>query len=45
MIPADDPRPVECADLVNLLQLQGIEVHRSTQDSEVTVKQGKEDKK
>jgi hypothetical protein len=45
VIPADDPRPVECADLVNLLELQGIEVNRSTQDSEVTVKQGKEEKK
>ncbi len=45
VIPADDPRPVECADLVNLLEQQGIEIHRSTQDSEVTVKQGKEDKK
>src|SRR5580692_3834241 len=45
VIPSDDPRPVECADLVNLLELQGIEVNRSTQDSEVTVKQGKEEKK
>jgi hypothetical protein len=45
VIPSDDPRPVECADLVNLLELQGIEVNRATQDSEVTVKQGKEDKK
>ena len=45
VIPSDDPRPVECADLVNLLEQQGIEIHRSTQDSEVTVKQGKEDKK
>ena len=45
VIPSDDPRPVECADLVNLLEQQGIEVNRSTQDSEVTVKQGKEEKK
>lgn len=28
VIPADDPRPVECAELVNLLQMQGVEVHR-----------------
>lgn len=45
VIPSDDPRPVECADLVNLLRQQGIEVNRSSQDSEVSVKQGKEDKK
>ena len=29
MIPSDDPRPVECAELVNLLQMQGVEVHRA----------------
>jgi hypothetical protein len=45
VIPSDDPRPVECAGLVNLLELQGIEIHRSAQESEVTVKQGKEEKK
>jgi hypothetical protein len=28
VIPADDPRPGECAELVNLLRLQGVEVHR-----------------
>jgi len=28
VIPADDPRPVECAGLVNLLQSQGIEVQK-----------------
>jgi len=28
-IPANDPRPVECAELVNLLRLHGVEVHRS----------------
>jgi hypothetical protein len=36
VIPADDPRPVECADLVNLLRLQGAEVHRA--DSAIAVK-------
>jgi hypothetical protein len=39
IIPADDPRPVECADLVNLLRLQGAEVHRA--DSSFGVKEGK----
>src|SRR5574341_365493 len=35
VIPGDDPRPVECAELVNLLKLQGVEVHRATADTEV----------
>jgi len=39
VIPSDDPRPVECADLINLLRLQGAEVHRS--DSSFTTKNGK----
>jgi hypothetical protein len=30
VIPANDPRPVECAGLVNLLQSQGVEVHKTT---------------
>src|SRR5262249_29655931 len=38
VIPSDDPRPVECADLVNLLRLQGVEVHRADQAIEVTMK-------
>jgi hypothetical protein len=37
-IPADDPRPVECAELVNLLRLQGVEVHRTTAEVEKPVK-------
>ena len=45
VIPSDDPRPVECADLVNLLQLQGVEVNRSTQDTEAAMKQGRDEKK
>jgi len=45
VIPADDPRPAECAELVNLLELQGVEVHRSSAETEVDVKQGKEEKK
>ncbi|HWS90441.1 MAG TPA: M14 family zinc carboxypeptidase [Pyrinomonadaceae bacterium] len=28
VLPADDPRPVEAADAVNLLRLMGVEVHR-----------------
>lgn len=45
VIPADDPRPVECAELVNLLQLQGVEVHRADEEIEVTVREGREEKK
>lgn len=32
VIPGDDPRPVEAADLVNLLRLMGVEVHVATKD-------------
>jgi len=39
VIPSDDPRPVECADLVNLLRLQGAEVHHA--DSMIEMKEGK----
>lgn len=39
VIPADDPRPGECAELVNLLKLQGCEVHRA--DAPIEVKEGK----
>ncbi len=35
IIPADDPRPGECARLVNLLRLQGVEVHRLDKDAEI----------
>ena len=28
VIPGDDPRPAECAEVVNLLRLQGVEVQR-----------------
>jgi len=45
VIPGDDPRPAECASLVNLLQLQGVEVHRADAEFEVTVGQGKDAKK
>jgi Zinc carboxypeptidase len=39
VLPADDPRPNEAADLVNLLKLQGCEVHRANKEFEV--KEGK----
>jgi len=39
VIPADDPRPVECANLLNLLKLQGAEVHQANDAFEV--KEGK----
>jgi hypothetical protein len=39
VIPADDPRPGQCADLVNLLRLQGVEVHRLASDTEVAAAQ------
>jgi hypothetical protein len=32
IIPGDTPRPVEAADMVNLMRLQGVEVHRATKD-------------
>jgi len=45
VIPADDPRPVECAELVNLLRLQGVEVHTADREITVTVREGREEKK
>ncbi|HKG96324.1 MAG TPA: hypothetical protein VKA97_00820, partial [Pyrinomonadaceae bacterium] len=39
IIPGDTPRPVEAADMVNLLRLQGVEVHRATK--EISVKDQK----
>src|SRR5258705_10834183 len=35
IIPADTPRPVEAADMVNLMRLQGIEVHKATKEFSV----------
>src|SRR5581483_4480731 len=35
VISADDPRPVEAADTVNLLRLMGVEVHTATKDFSV----------
>ncbi len=45
VIPADDPRPAECAELVNLLRLHGVEMHRADGDIVLTRKDGKEEKK
>ena len=39
IIPGDTPRPVEAADMVNLMRLRGIEVHRA--NKEFTVKDQK----
>ena len=39
VLPGDDSRPNEAADLVNLLKMQGCEVHRA--DKEFEVKEGK----
>jgi len=38
VIPANDPRPVECAELMNLLRLQGVEIHRTTSETEKPIK-------
>jgi hypothetical protein len=35
IIPGDTPRPVEAADMVNLLRLQGVEVHRASKEFSV----------
>jgi len=39
VLPADEKRPVEAADLVNLLKMQGVEVHRLSSAAET--KEGK----
>lgn len=39
VLPGNDTRPIEAADLVNLLKLQGVEIQRLTSD--VEVKEGK----
>ncbi|MCC6862281.1 MAG: hypothetical protein IT158_27145, partial [Bryobacterales bacterium] len=45
VIPADDPRPLECAGLVNQLQMHGIEVHRADREIEVVQTAGKEEQR
>ncbi|MGE3467684.1 MAG: M14 family zinc carboxypeptidase, partial [Pyrinomonadaceae bacterium] len=39
ILPSSDPRPTEAADLVNLLKMQGVEVHKL--NSEIETKEGK----
>ena len=39
VIPSDDPRQGECAEVVNLLRMQGVEVHRLDAAAEVAVSQ------
>ncbi len=39
VLPASETRPTEAADLVNLLKMQGVEVHKLSRDAEV--KEGK----
>jgi hypothetical protein len=39
VVPGDTPRPVEAADMVNLMRMQGIEIHKA--DKEFTVKDQK----
>ena len=41
VVPGDDPRPVGAAKLMDLLQIQGVEVQKTTADAEVTQKSGK----
>ncbi len=40
VLPADDPRPVEVAEMLNLFKLQGIETHKLAQAAEVKTKTG-----
>ena len=35
IIPGDTPRPIEAAEMVNLMRMQGIEVHRATKEFSV----------
>jgi len=40
VFPADDPRPAEQASLLNLLQLQGVEVHRLEKELRIPAAKG-----
>ncbi|MBZ5581761.1 MAG: hypothetical protein LAQ30_06050 [Acidobacteriia bacterium] len=44
VIPGDDPRPGECAEVVNLLKAQGVEVYRLSAETEVPVSGDKKQK-
>ena len=41
VVPGDTPRPGLAADLMKLMHLQGVEVHRLDAEAEVTLKSGK----
>jgi hypothetical protein len=41
VVPSDDPRPVGAAGLMDLLQIQGIEIQKTTGDTEVAQKSRK----
>src|SRR6202007_2275419 len=43
VFPADDPRPAEQASLLNLLELQGIEVHRLEKELRIPAAQSASD--
>ena len=43
VFPSDDPRPAEQASLLNLLQLQGVEVHRLEKDLRLASPPGSQD--
>ena len=40
IIPADDPRPVGAANLMALLQIQGVEIQKTTSETEVAAARG-----
>ncbi len=41
VVSSDDPRPVGAAGLMDLLQIQGVEIQKTTGDTEVSQKSGK----
>ncbi len=41
VVPSDDPRPVGAANLMDLLQIQGVEIQKTSGDMEVAQKSGK----
>ena len=40
VVPGNDPRPAEAAEMMNSLKQQGVEIHRATQEFEVPVGKG-----
>jgi hypothetical protein len=41
VVPSDDPRPVGAANLMDLLQIQGVEISKTSGDTEVSEKSGR----